>query len=138
MSGRNLLVFGLVLLAVGAGSFWVGTTRPHGGIENENAACGKVSIVVRNEIENIVLINTSVEFSAGETVFDALSKVARVEYNFYPGLGKFVTSIDNLRQTEAAWWLYYVNGTLASIAADRYGLMDGDNILWKYTSEMPF
>lgn len=132
MSGGDLLVFALVLLLVGAGSFWVGTTHPRG------AGGGRVSVVVRNEIENTVLINTSVEFSAGETVFDALSKVAKVEYNFYPGLGKFVTSIDNLGQTQTAWWLYYVNGTLASIAADRYGLMDGDNVLWKYTSEMPF
>jgi len=133
MSGRSLLLLVVLLLVVGACSFWLGAAhRAHreGG--------GKVSLVVRNELENVVLIDAQVEFSAGDTVFDVLCKVARVEYDLYPGLGRFVTSIDNLKQTQTAWWLYYVNGQLASISSDRYRVMDGDNILWKYTSEMPF
>jgi hypothetical protein len=131
MSAKNLLVV-LIVLVVAVGSFWMGTSHPR------KESGGKVRVMVKNEIENVVLMDENVEFYAGDTVFDILCRVASVEYNSYPGLGKFVTSIDNLKQTQTAWWLYYVNGILASISSDRYRVMDGDNILWKYTSEMPF
>jgi hypothetical protein len=127
-----LIILVVLLAAVGTGSFWAG------GIYRREGIGGTVSILVKNEIDNVVLISENVDFSDGETVFDVLERVAEVEYDAYPGLGKFVTSIEGVEKTENAWWLYYVNETLGPIAADRYGVLDGDNILWKYTSEMPF
>lgn len=127
----QLVILGVLLAAVVAGSFWVGSIYQRGGV------AGTVSIDVKNEVDNVVFLNENVVFSTGETVFDILDKVADVEYKFYPGIGIFVTSIGGVNQTGTTWWLYYVNGQLGEIAADRYGLMDGDNILWKYTSEMP-
>ncbi len=126
----QLVILGVLLSAVAAGSVWAG------GIQRGGVA-GTISIVVKNEVDNVMFVNENVDFSIGETVFDVLDKVADVEYKFYPGIGIFVTSIGGVNQTGTTWWLYYVNGQLGGIAADRYGIMDGDNILWNYTSEMP-
>lgn len=127
----QLVILSVLLSAVVAGSVWAGGIYQRGGV------AGTVSIVVKNEVDNVVIINENADFSTGETVFDVLDKVADVEYQFYSGIGIFVTSIEGVDQTGTTWWLYYVNGQPGEIAADRYGLMDGDNILWKYTSEMP-
>jgi len=126
----QLVILGVLLSAVATGSVWAG------GIQRGGVA-GTISIVVKNEVDNVMFVNENVDFSIGETVFDVLDKVADVEYKFYPGIGIFVTSIGGVNQTGTTWWLYYVNGQLGGIAADRYGIMDGDNILWNYTSEMP-
>ncbi len=126
----QLVILSVLISALVAGSVWAG------GIYQRGDVAGTVSIVVKNEVDNVVVINENVDFSTGETVFDVLDKVADVEHQFYSGIGIFVTSINGVEQTGTTWWLYYVNGQLGGIAADRYGLMDGDNILWKYTSEM--
>lgn len=127
----QLVILGVLLSAMAAGSVWASGIYQRGGV------AGTISIVVKNEVDNVMFVNENVDFSIGETVFDVLDKVADVEYEFYQGIGIFVTSIGGVNQTGTTWWLYYVNGQLGGIAADRYGIMDGDNIIWNYTSEMP-
>lgn len=131
--GKSQLLILVLLLGVAAGSFYAGGIYRFG-----EGSAGTVWIVVRNEVENTVLVSENVEISKGETVFEVLDEVADVEYTEYPLAGKFITSIDGVGQTTTVWWLYYVNGQLGGVAADRYMVMDGDNILWEYTSEMPF
>ncbi|MCS7131479.1 MAG: DUF4430 domain-containing protein [Hadesarchaea archaeon] len=106
---------------------------------SEGKAVGSVSIrvVVVQPGENRLLREENVEIFAGTTVFEVLDRIADVGYKEYPGLGKFVVSIDNVEQTTDRWWLYQVNGIYPNIAADRYMVADGDNILWKFTSEWP-
>ena len=105
----------------------------------EGKVIGSVSIriVVVQPGENLLLKDENVSISAGTTVFEVLDRVADVRYKEYPGLGKFVISIDNVEQTEDKWWLYQVNGVYPNVAADRCVVIDGDNILWKFTSEWP-
>ena len=105
----------------------------------EGKVIGSVSIriVVVQPGENLLLKDENVSISAGTTVFEVLDRVADVRYREYPGLGKFVISIDNVEQTEDKWWLYQVNGVYPNVAADRCVVIDGDNILWKFTSEWP-
>lgn len=127
----------LVLIPVALASFWAGW-KVGAGHPAENRVAGRVSVVVLNALENRIILSENVNIWTGQTVFEVTSRVAAVEYKSYPMVGKYITSIQGLAQTENAWWLYYVNGQLAGIACDRYGLMDGDNVLWKYTNEMPF
>lgn len=105
----------------------------------EQKIVGSVSIrvIVVQPGENLLLKDENVEILAGTTVFDVLNRIAQVSYREYPGLGKFIISIDNVEQTEDKWWLYQVNGVYPNVAADRYVVADGDNILWEFTSEWP-
>ena len=74
----------------------------------------------------------------GTSVFDALRRVAEVEYDDYPGLGVFVKSIDNLSNTGNKWWLYKVNGVYGTVSASRFLLENRDSVVWEYTSFFPF
>lgn len=100
---------------------------------------GSVSILIVDigAEENMVLMDENVQISEKTSVFEVVRKIADVEYQEYPGIGVYVTSIDNKAATETKWWLYQVNGVYPNIAADKYIVTDGDNIVWKYTSEWP-
>jgi hypothetical protein len=106
-------------------------------IKQQNTG-GKISVIVMNSVENEVILSEYIKFSRGETAFDVLNKVLEVKYKDYPGVGKYVVSINGLEQTETAWWLYEVNGKTLNVASDKYELQDGDVIMWKYTPEIPF
>lgn len=105
----------------------------------EREVVGSVSIrvVIVQPGENLLLKDENVEIFAKTTAFEVLESIAQVGYREYPGLGKFVISIDNVEQTEDKWWLYQVNGVYPNVAADRCVVADGDNILWEFTSEWP-
>lgn len=87
--------------------------------------------------ENTVLRDENVQISEKTSVFEVMRGIADVGYKEYPGVGVYITSIDNKAATETKWWLYQVNGVYPNVAADRYIVTDGDNIVWKYTSEWP-
>jgi hypothetical protein len=48
--------------------------------------------------------------------------------------GTFVTSIDNVAQTENSFWLYYVDGKAGDAAADKTVTQNGQTIEWRYES----
>jgi hypothetical protein len=123
------------VLAAIAAAFQLGSMM--GSREGKVIGSVSIRIVVVQPGENLLLKDENVSISAGTTVFEVLDRVADVRYREYPGLGKFVISIDNVEQTEDKWWLYQVNGVYPNVAADRCVVIDGDNILWKFTSEWP-
>jgi hypothetical protein len=123
------------VLAAIAAAFQLGSMM--GSREGKVIGSVSIRIVVVQPGENLLLKDENVSISAGTTVFEVLDRVADVRYKEYPGLGKFVISIDNVEQTEDKWWLYQVNGVYPNVAADRCVVIDGDNILWKFTSEWP-
>ena len=70
----------------------------------------------------------------GTTIFEVLDSIATVEYKEYAGMGKLVTSIDGLAQTETHSWLYYVNDDFADVACDKYVLREDSSFSFKYMS----
>lgn len=79
---------------------------------------------------------------AGASLFNATTKVAKVEYRVNPEMGIFVTSINNVENSdkENLYWLwFYWNSTamkwsLGSVSCDSWILHDGDTAMWNYTS----
>jgi len=67
----------------------------------------------------------------GKTVLDLLKEHDDVEYT-RSDLGVFVVSIDNLQSTDKDFWIYYVDGKMGPIAADKYQTKNGEKIEWKY------
>ena len=66
-----------------------------------------------------------------ETAFDALKRVAVVDYRIY-ATGVFITGINGVKQDENHYWLYFVNGELPDIGSDFYYPNDGDVITFRY------
>ncbi len=50
------------------------------------------------------------------------------QYSF----GVFVKSIESYKSGANKSWIYFVNGKSGTIAADKYTLMPGDKVEWKY------
>ena len=136
MKVRKWVVAQLAILIVLSSALVAGLCI--GGPYHPGGISGTVSIVVRNDIEGSELINEKVYFSTGETVYDALNKVATVKWEDYPGFGKGIKSVNGLEATATEWWIFYVDGKPSDVACDKYGLHDGYNILVKYTNEWPF
>lgn len=126
---KDVIITAVLVLLVGIGSFYAGRRS----VSEE----GTVSLTILDEINNRVILMENLTFRRGESVLDLLLRVDNIVYASYP-FGKYVTSIRGISQTENAWWLYYVNGQLAGVSCDRFMLVDGDNVTWKYTNQMPF
>lgn len=107
------------------------------GREAENLEMLQVHITIVDASENTVLKENILFMPPGSTAFDALVKVASVQYAEYPGMGVFVQAIDNLSTTDQKWWLYRVNGSYPNVSASRLVLENGDNVVWEYTSFFP-
>lgn len=133
--GTKVLVGILSAVILAGAMFQLGSM--HGSRGTETVGSVSIRIIMVQQGENQLLKNENVRISTGTTVFEVLDRIADVSYREYMGMGKFVISIDNVEQTSDKWWLYQVNGVYPNIASDRYTVMDGDNILWEFTSEWP-
>jgi hypothetical protein len=66
---------------------------------------------------------------AGESVLQALDRVAKVQTRFG---GRYVRGVDGLEEQGNRSWFYYVNGYLADRSAADYRLRPGDLAWWDY------
>ena len=70
------------------------------------------------------------------TAFDVLKSKFDVAYS-ESDYGVFITGIktyDWVNGTSDYYWMYFVNGKLAQVAADKYFVQKGDNITFEYMS----
>ncbi|MBI2577646.1 MAG: DUF4430 domain-containing protein [Candidatus Wildermuthbacteria bacterium] len=79
---------------------------------------------------------------AGNTVWQLLQALERrhgiiLETRNFAGVGIFVEGINGIRNTNTQYWQYWVNGEYAKVGAGQYKLKNGDEVLWKRTSERP-
>lgn len=73
----------------------------------------------------------SYEGENGKNALELLESKAKVETSD-SSLGSFVMSINGTANTTDHFWMFYVNGQLASVGADQYQTKDGDKIEWRY------
>lgn len=67
----------------------------------------------------------------GKTAMDLLKSKAKVETTD-SSFGSFVVSINAVPNSTDHFWMFYVNGELASTGADQYQTKEGDKIEWRY------
>ena len=67
----------------------------------------------------------------GQNALDLLKDKADVQAE-ESSIGSFVTEINGVRNSEDQFWMFYVNGELAPVAADQYETQNGDKIEWRY------
>ena len=102
---------------------------------------GKAEIV---PADGVLLPETVVAFSEGDTVFDVLQRVCRaqgihMESNWTPAYNSaYIEGIGNLYEFdcgEGSGWMYRVNGEFPNYGCSRYTLADGDTVEWVYTCD---
>lgn len=86
------------------------------------------------------LVN-NIEFKdtiAGEmSVYDLMNKLrSEGKINFtekdYVGMGKFIVSINGVKNNGNENWIYHVNGIEAQVGVSNYKINKGDIVSWKY------
>ncbi|OHA32104.1 MAG: hypothetical protein A3B08_02505 [Candidatus Taylorbacteria bacterium RIFCSPLOWO2_01_FULL_43_44] len=83
--------------------------------------------------------NTELSFTADKhiAVYDLMDALrTKKEITFteknYIGMGKFIDSINQLKNSGGENWIYYVNGVKATVGVSNYKLKPGDVVSWKY------
>ena len=95
--------------------------------------------------DGVLLPETQVTFSAGESAFDVLQRVCRdnklhMESSFTPLYNSaYIEGIGNLYEFDAgslSGWMYAVNDWFPNYGCSRYQLQDGDTVRWVYTCDL--
>ena len=79
--------------------------------------------------------------TVNNTAFGILREAARhlgvplVWQNYSVPEGVFVVSINGTANGAGGGWQYWVGDVYGNMAADRYPLVDGSNVTWRYTSD---
>ncbi len=76
------------------------------------------------------------EGKEGKSAFELLKANSQVVASESP-LGVFITEINGIKNTNEEFWLFYINGELAPVGADKYITKDGDTIEWRF-EKSPF
>ncbi len=110
----------------------------------EKAKTVHVLINVQNAVKygkanlpkNGILLDTEIEIKDGETARDVLDRVAPAAGIEVKGRSDYVKSIGGLAEKDCgsnSGWLYSVNGEFPNVAANKYELKPGDEMVWIYT-----
>lgn len=92
--------------------------------------------------DGIILPETQVSFSEGDTVFDVLQRVCQatdiqLEYSYTPLYESYyVEGINHLYEFDCgpeSGWMYKVNDWFPNYGCSAYRLTDGEQIVWCYT-----
>ncbi len=95
--------------------------------------------------DGVILKAVTVEFSAGESVFDVLQRVCRennihLEASWTPAYDSaYIEGIGNLYEFDCgqlSGWMFRVNGWYPNYGCSRYILQDGDVCEWRYTCDL--
>lgn len=129
---KLLIAIGVIALAL-AGVFF--STRTVFRQSADILESGQTIPTVIVDIRNNGTISTYSGIRAA-TAYDALLEVSRQtgtpvstkQYDF----GMFIERIGDKSSTGDTAWLYFINDTSATAAADRQALQDGDVVSWRY------
>jgi Domain of unknown function (DUF4430) len=97
------------------------------GSSTSTGTAGRATLWVTRDRGAHVLYSTRVP--AGESVLQALDRVAKVKTRFG---GRYVRAVDGVEEHGNRSWFYYVNGYLADRSAADYRLRAGDVAWWDY------
>ena len=95
--------------------------------------------------DGMIIAETTVEFSQGESVFDVLfretqNRKIHFEFTDTPFYNSaYIEGIANIYEFdcgELSGWMYKVNGKFPNYGCSNYGLSDKDVIVWVYTCDL--
>jgi hypothetical protein len=72
----------------------------------------------------------SYDCPAGKNALDALKSKAEVTTQD-SSVGVYVSSINNIEESDGNYWLYYINDQPGTISPDKYNCASGDKVEWR-------
>lgn len=104
------------------------------GVQTANVALSNAEGTVSVDFGDGKIISDKV---SAQTAYDALGTLAQnkgivievKEYDF----GRIIEKVDEKKNSKEYAWMYFVNGKLGEVAADKYTISTGDKIEWRYT-----
>jgi hypothetical protein len=120
----NLLAAALLFIIVIVGGSLLG-----GYVKNRQANQSVNGI----EVQSTPVTQQTIAYNGqdGKNALDLLKASHKVETED-SSTGSFVTSIDGTVNTDNTYWMFYVNGQLASTGADQFVTKNGDKIEWRF------
>ena len=81
-----------------------------------------------NDIQRYLVVNK------GITAFEVLDQNEEVKYTDFPGVGYYVTSINDIEEDldKQTFWMFYVNGKQAEVGASSYVIDTPTTIEFRY------
>lgn len=100
--------------------------------EDKNLVKTKFNIYIDTKV-----LEYYVSVKPGSNIHDAMQKLASThDFEFsgknFSGMGFFVESINGMKNSMSMNWVYYINGSYATVGISGYTLKEGDTIEWKY------
>ncbi|HQD91816.1 MAG TPA: DUF4430 domain-containing protein [Bacilli bacterium] len=86
---------------------------------------GYITIIVVDE-EGKEIVNKKVGFHKRDTFVSVLEKNLNITFESYPGLGRFIVSIEGKAQSGNYFWTYTRNDELTTTGVDLQEFEDGD------------
>jgi len=118
-----LVLISLLLLAITAGLAFTGYSVNKGKSETK----GKVIL----EVDVLGNMNQKIYDFENITALELLQKENNVNLT-YSKYGAFVECINAICSNNDDYWMYYVNGEMASVGAGDYSVRNNDTIEFKY------
>lgn len=113
------VIVGLVLLLA------IGSTATTIAVKHHNKQAAITKIQTTHEL--------SYSGKTGDSVLVLLKQHASSVVVKSSSYGAFVDSIDGVKGGQGGkYWMYYVNGKLATVGAGAYKTKTGDHIVWKF------
>lgn len=142
MKETKSIIIALVLAAVLTAGFFCLRAKntipplPEKTGEAEEAAAGNVFLTISFSGQS----TSSLEIAAQDklTAFDVLQKAAEalglgLETKDYGEMGVLVEKLGDKKNGDSGnYWMYYVNGKLAPVAANKQEVKAGDRVEWRF------
>ncbi|HEY8999677.1 MAG TPA: DUF4430 domain-containing protein [Candidatus Saccharimonadales bacterium] len=113
------VIVGIVLLLA------VGSTATIVAVKHHNKQAAITKVQTTHEV--------SYSGKTGNSVLVLLKQHASSVVVKNSSYGAYVDSIDGVKGgTDGKYWMYYVNGKLATVGAGTYKTKQGDQIVWKF------
>lgn len=130
MSNKNSWGWGnFIAIIILAGILIVGGSLLGNHVSKKQAA--KQVAGAEATLQPVVEKTVSYEGENDKTALELLKAKNKIETQ-ESSIGVFVTSINDTPNQDNKYWMFYVDGNLASTSADQYKTKNGEKIEWRY------
>jgi len=132
----------LCILAIGAAGCTINDSSSQStpASRNNEPGQGQAEVIAGSMLINSGQASSTYVFSveSGATVFDVMKKLTELDritmQHEESSAGVFLKSLNGTENNseEGRYWMFYVNGEMSNVGADKYSVEEGDLVEWKF------